>query len=82
MREKPALEWSPEIIAGKIDQDMRGASISHEAVYQYIYHPKTECREELIGYLVPGRRKRKKKGVGRKERKTKIPNRIPIEERP
>ena len=61
---------------------MRSASISHEAVYQYIYHPKTECREELIGYLVPGRRKRKKKGVGRKERKTKIPNRIPIEERP
>jgi IS30 family transposase len=31
---------------------------------------------------VRGHRKRKSKGIGRKERKTKIPNRIPIEERP
>jgi len=36
----------------------------------------------LIGCLVRGHRKRKKKGIGRKVRKTKIPNRIPIEERP
>ena len=82
VREKLALEWSPDIIAGKIGGDIRGASISHEAIYQYIYHPKTEGREELIGYLVRGHHKRKKKGIGRKERKAKIPNRIPIEERP
>ncbi len=81
VREKLSEDWSPEIIAGKIGQDIRGASISHEAIYQYIYHPKTEDREELIGYLVRGHRKRRKKGIGRKERKTKIPNRIPIEER-
>jgi IS30 family transposase len=82
VRDKLALDWSPELIAGRIGQDMRGASISHEAVYQYIYHPKTEGREELIGQLVRGHRKRKKKGIGRKERKTKIPNRVSIEERP
>jgi len=82
VREKLALDWSPELIAGKIGQNIRGASISHEAIYQYIYHPKTECREELIGQLVRGHRKRKKKGIGRKERKTKIPNRISINERP
>ena len=82
VRKKLSLEWSPELIAGRIAQDIRGASISHEAIYQYIYHPKTEGREELIAHLVRGHRKRKHKGIGRKERKTKIPNRIPIDERP
>lgn len=80
--DKLAIEWSPELIAGKIGQDMRGVSISHEAIYQYIYHPDTEGRERLIGFLARGHRKRKPKGIGRKERKTKIPNRIPIDERP
>jgi IS30 family transposase len=73
---------SPELIAGRIKLDHSGLSISHEAIYQYIYHPKTEGRAELIGHLVRGHRKRKSKGIGRKERKPKIPNRIPIEDRP
>ena len=82
VREKLDEDWSPEIIANKIAQNIQGASISHEAIYQYIYHPKTEDREVLIASLVRGHRKRKKKGIGRKERKTKIPNRISINERP
>lgn len=82
VRARLAEDWSPELIAGRISREMRGLSLSHEAIYQYIYHPKTEGRDELIGCLVRGHRKRKKKGTGRKERKTKIPNRIPIEERP
>ncbi len=82
VRSRLAWDWSPELIAGRISQEIRGVAISHEAIYQYIYHPKTEGREDLIGHLVRGHRKRKKKGFVRKERKTKIPNRIPIEERP
>jgi IS30 family transposase len=82
VRTRLAEGWSPELIAGRISHEIRGIAISHEAIYQYIYHPKTEGREELIGCLVRSHRKRKKKGFGRKERKTKIPNRIPIEERP
>ncbi len=82
VRDKLGEGWSPELIAGKIGQDSRGAGISHEAIYQFIYDPNTEGREELIGQLVRGHRKRKKKGIGRKERKIRIPNRIPIEERP
>jgi IS30 family transposase len=31
--------WSPEIVAGRIRLDCPGLSISHEAIYQYIYHP-------------------------------------------
>jgi len=80
--DKLALQWSPELIAGKIGQDMRGVSISHEAIYQYIYHPDTEGREQLIGCLARAHRSRKPKRMGRKERKTKIPNRVPIDERP
>ncbi len=82
VRKKLALDWSPEIIANKIALDLQGASISHEAVYQYIYNPKTQGREELIASLVRSHRKRKKKGIGRSERNTKIPNRISINERP
>ena len=78
VRNKLEQGLSPELIAGRIGLEHSGLGISHE----YIYHPKTEGRAELTGHLVRGHRKRKTKGIGRRERKTKIPNRIPIEERP
>lgn len=74
--------WSPEQIAGRIGIDQPGLAISHEAIYQYIYHPETKNRQELIQCLRRGHRRRKNKGIGRAERKTKIPNRVPIELRP
>lgn len=74
--------WSPELIAGRIRIDQPGLSISHEAIYQYIYHPDTLDRQELIRCLRRRHRKRRNKGIGRKERKTKIPNRVPIDQRP
>ena len=76
------LGWSPELIAGRLSLEHPGSSISHEAIYQYIYHPETEGRETLIAFLCRGHRKRKNKGIGRKEQRTKIPNRVSIEERP
>lgn len=82
VRKKLEQGLSPELIAGRIGLEHSRLSISHEAIYQYIYHPKTEGRSELIGHLVRGHRKRKSKGIGRKERNTKIPNRISIEDRP
>jgi len=63
VRSRLAEDWSPELIVGRISQEIRGATISFEAIYQYIYHAKTEGREELIGRLVRGHRKRKKKGA-------------------
>ena len=80
--EKLTIGWSPEILAGRIKKDHPGLSISHEAIYQYIYHPQTQNRCELINCLRRAHRKRKHKGIGRKERKTKIPNRISIDARP
>lgn len=80
--EKLELGWSPELIAGRLPLEHPGQCISHEAIYQYIYHPKTEGREELIACLRRANKKRKQKSIGRKVRKTKIPNRVPIDDRP
>jgi IS30 family transposase len=82
VREKLAIGWSPELIAGRIGIDHPEYSISHEAIYQYIYHPQTHDRVEMVKYLRRAHKKRRAKGIGRKERKTKIPNRISIEARP
>ncbi len=74
--------WSPEQISGRIRIDYPGYSINHEAIYQYIYHPRNPHRLEMINLLRRAYKKRRTKGIGRKERKTKIPNRIPIDARP
>ena len=70
--------WSPELIAGRIKIDKPQLSISHEAIYQYIYLE----RRELIAYLVRQHKKRKRRGYSRKHKKTHIPNRKPISQRP
>jgi IS30 family transposase len=80
VRHKMKLGWSPEIIAGRLKKN--GESISHEAIYQFIYHQDTPDREQLISQLCRAHRKRRIKGKGRKVRKTKIPNRVSINVRP
>ena len=80
VRQKLKLGWSPEIIAGRLKKN--GQSISHEAIYQFIYHRDTPDREQLISQLCRAHRKRRIKGNGRKVRKTKIPNRVSISARP
>lgn len=70
--------WSPEIIAGRLSIEEPGKSISHEAIYQYIY----EAKKELVSCLVRRHRKRMLKGHSRKHQKSHIPNRVSISERP
>ncbi len=82
VRTKLKAGWSPEQISGRISIDHPGFSISHEAIYQYIYYPKTEGHRELISCLRRAHRKRKSKAIGRQQKKSKIPNRISIELRP
>lgn len=46
VEEKLAVGWSPELIAGRIRLDLSGLSVSHETIYQYIYHsshPSARC---------------------------------------
>jgi IS30 family transposase len=77
-----AQGWSPEQISGRIRIDHPGQTINHEAIYQYIYHPQNPDRVEMINLLRRAHKKRRNKSIGRKVRKTKIPNRIPIDARP
>lgn len=70
--------WSPELISGRIKIDKPGLSISHEAIYQYIYYE----NPELIVCLVRQHKKRQKRGYSRKHKKTHIPNKISILRRP
>ena len=70
--------WSPEQIAGRISVENPGQRIGYEAIYQYIY----EGAPELIGYLARGHRKRYPRGHSRKHRRSHIPERVPLDERP
>lgn len=81
VREKLLARWSPELIAGRIRQDLPGTTISHEAIYQYIYHTATPDRETLVKYLRRAHKKRYKRSM-RRQAKMLIPNRIPISQRP
>lgn len=80
--------WSPEQIAGSIEAT-KGETISHEAIYQYIYAQVHRGgnglvkpgKEDLRPYLARRHKKRAKKGMRKGERIFK-PKGIPIDERP
>jgi IS30 family transposase len=72
------LGWSPELIAGRLAIEHPEFSISHEAIYQWVYQEATH----LILSLVQAHRKRKHRGYSRKHKKSHIPGRISIQERP
>jgi len=73
-----SLGWSPELIAGRLAIDHPKFSISHEAIYQWVYQDATH----LILSLVRAHRKRKHRGYSRKHKKSHIPERISITKRP
>ena len=73
-------DWSPEQIAGKWNKAHKKLTISHEAIYQYIYHSSNYGDEnDLRLYLRRKRKRRKRKYILFKQEKTKIPNHIPID---
>lgn len=73
-----SLGWSPELIAGRLGIDHPNLSISHEAIYQWVY----QDAPHLILSLVRAHRKRKHRGYSRKHKKSHIPERISIKKRP
>lgn len=83
------LRWSPEQIAHRIQRDIPDARISHEAIYQYIYHQihrdgwgllKPGCQDLRI-YLRRRKKRRTHKGQRRCQRIFK-PRGTSINERP
>lgn len=77
VEEKLKEGWTPEIISGRIQKELPGFSVSHESIYQHVY----ENALELSGYLPSRRLYRRPKGP-RRAKKSKIPNRLSILERP
>ncbi len=77
IEKKLKLGWSPEIISNKIEADI-GFSVSHEAIYQFIYYG----RNDLAVFLTRKQLGRKPRSKKRKIKRTNIPNRIDIDERP
>jgi transposase, IS30 family len=69
---------TPEQIAGRLPLEIKGSTISHEAIYQYIYQE----RHDLVSSLAKHYKKRQKRGHSYKHHKPHIPNRIYIEDRP
>jgi len=86
--EKLKIGYSPEQIAGRIPLDI-GETISHEAIYQYVY---AHVYRGGNGYMKPGypdlrkylkrRHKRRAKKGMRKGQRIFRPNGISIDERP
>lgn len=72
-------DWSPETIAGRLSQDIEGASIGVETIYRYAYSNLAR-RDRLWEYLALHRKRRLKKN-GRKVKSTKIANRTLIDSR-
>ncbi len=79
---KLQVGWSPELIAGRIGMEQPGLGISHEAIYQYIYDPQVRKHVDLVPHLVRAHKKRLRRGHSRKHRKSHIPDRVSIDERP
>jgi IS30 family transposase len=74
--------WAPEQIAGRLPQAYLSLSISHEAIYQFIYDKATRKRINLAAYLPRAHKKRKFFGQGHHHSGCRIPRRVPLNKRP
>jgi len=79
VRDRLAMGWSPEQIAGRLKLEGSDHSISHESIYRYIYRPKVRP-QKLHRYLARSKATRGRRYF--KHRRLPIKNRRSIHERP
>ena len=72
------INWTPEIIAGRLSLEKPELKTNYESIYQWIYIE----RRDLIIHLPRGHKKRQKRGKTKNKRSIRIPNRILIDKRP
>ncbi len=82
VKSKLKKSWSPEQISGRLKRDHPEMYVSHEAIYQYIYSLDGAERKKLISLLPRSHKTRKRKYANKTGHKTKILNRVGIEQRP
>ena len=79
--EKLEKDWSPEEIAGRLKKHpppkLKGLTISHEAIYQFVYDV-----EPWLYHRLRYKRYDRQKHFSRKTRRVSIPDRTSIHERP
>lgn len=73
------MGWSPLVIAGRMKREKRKHSVSHEAIYQFIYAKRPDLRDCLARHHMQRKRFRQSKKF---KIKVPIPGRISISERP
>ena len=78
VKNKLKIGWTPEIIAGALASDPQKLKISHESIYLYIY----KKRPDLVQYLARAHKKRFKRVPTSNKKNNRIPNRVPIDQRP
>jgi IS30 family transposase len=75
--EKLQIGWSPEIISGRMKRDISGKIISFKTIYRYIWEDK--ANGGTLYKLLPHRGKKYKYSHSKR---SNIPNRIDIKDRP
>lgn len=77
--------FSPQEISGRLKinppKELSGRSVSHETIYDWIYHGEGKYHA-LIPYLRRKQTRRRKRGRGVKPPQTRIENRVSIHQRP
>ena len=58
VRDRLAMGWSPEMIAGRLALEEGGTIISHESIYRYAYH--RSAQKDYWHRLLPRRRVRRR----------------------
>jgi IS30 family transposase len=72
------LDWSPDIIAGRMKKEGKPFYASKTAIYEWLY----SAWGQMYCVLLPSKQYRKKKRKAKKTAREMIPNRIGIESRP
>jgi len=73
------LDFSPEQVSGYLEKE-KGIRISHETIYQHVYADH-RAGGDLYKHLRWSRKKRRKR-LGKKDRRGQIPDRVSIDQRP
>lgn len=74
--------WSPEQIAGRLRKKHGRTIICHEAIYSFIYPDHQEAIRLKLWEYLPRKQKKRRKVEGRKVQRQRIPDRVPITQRP
>ena len=79
VRDRLAMGWSPEQIAGRLKREQSEHSVSIETIYRYLYRPKVKP-DKLYRYLPRAKAKRGRRYY--KRRREPLENRRSIHDRP